>query len=239
MNKHISQLVRLQTIDLEIDRIENTIKAEQQTLDQRIGALAEKEALITELTTMIAGKDKEKRVLEDDMADKIDHVKDRQSKMMRVQTGREQTALLKEIEDAKKSVKENEERIVAIMLDSEKLIAQCEEEKNLLKGEKGLVVEEKEKVRVAIETISKEKKAKDAVRQQEAALVENRLLKKYDMLRLRRNGVAVVNILQGVCQGCFMNIPPQKFNLLLRGDDFLECPTCQRIIYHQPLDEIS
>lgn len=237
MNKHISQLVLLQAIDLEIDQIDNSIKAEQNALDLRISALAEREVLINELTTEISAREKEKRGLEDDMADKIDHVKDRQSKMMRVQTGREQTALLKEIEDAKKSVKENEEKIVAIMIEIEKMITQVEEEKNLLKGEKVLVTEEKEKVRTAIETISKEKKTKDAVRQQQAEIVENRLLRKYDTLRQRRNGLAVINVLQGVCQGCFMNLPPQKFNLLLRGDDLLECPTCQRIIYHQPQDE--
>lgn len=234
MNEHIDQLIALQGIDLEIDQIENEIKAEQNALDQRISALAGKEVLIGELQEQIVTLEKERRTLEAEVADKMAHVKDRQSKMMQVQTGREQTALLKEIEDGKKSAKESEEKIVAIMEEVEKLGLQINEEKNLLKGEKELVAEETVKVRNIIETINKGKKEKDALRQQQAQGIKVNVLRKYSTLRERRNGLAVVNVLQGVCQGCFMSIPPQKYNQLLKGDQIFDCPTCQRIIYHRP-----
>lgn len=234
MNEHIDQLIALQGIDLEIDQIENEIKAEQNALDQRISALAGKEVLIGELQEQIVSLEKERRTLEAEVADKMAHVKDRQSKMMQVQTGREQTALLKEIEDGKKSAKEIEEKIVAIMEEVEKLGLQINEEKNLLKGEKELVAEETVKVRNIIETINKGKKEKDALRQQQAQGIKVNVLRKYSTLRERRNGLAVVNVLQGVCQGCFMSIPPQKYNQLLKGDQIFDCPTCQRIIYHRP-----
>ena len=153
---------------------------------------------------------------------------------MQVQTGREQTALLKEIEDAKKNAKENEEKVLEIMAEIEKLIAQVEEEKSLLKGEKELVAEETEKVRDIIESINKGKKTKGTKRQKQIKEMQESLLRKYDTLRERRKGLAVVNVIQGVCQGCFMNIPPQQYNMLLKGDKIFECPTCQRIIYYQP-----
>ena len=105
MNELLTQLVSLQAIDLEIDQIDNAIKSEQKGLDERLAALAKRETLINELQEKISNQEKEIRTLEAEMADKMDHVRDRQSKMMQVQTGREQTALLKEIEDAKKSVK--------------------------------------------------------------------------------------------------------------------------------------
>ncbi len=237
MNEHIEQLIDLQSIDLEIDTIDNNIKAEQNALDARITALAVREENIAKLVERIAALDKQKRELEAEASDRMSHVKDRQSKMMQVQTGREQTALLKEIEDGKKSVKENEEKIVALMEETETLIANVEEEKNLLKGEKALVAEEREKVRSAIESINKSKKTKEVERQNQAQIVDQRLLRKYDTLRNRRNGLAVVNVIQGVCQGCYMAIPPQKYNMLLKGDKLLDCPSCQRIIYHQPPTE--
>ena len=59
------------------------------------------------------------------------------------------------------------------------------EEKNLLKGEKELVTEETEKVRASIETINKDKKAKEVVRKDQAAEIKKNLLKKYDILRSR------------------------------------------------------
>lgn len=238
MNELLSQLVELQATDMEIDRIDQAIKAEQNGLDERITTLAKREVLIGELQEKITSQQKETRSLEGEMADKMDYVRDRQSKMMQVQTGREQTALLKEIEDAKKSAKENEEKIVAIMLSVEQLTARMSEEKNLLKGEKELVAEETEKVRVSIEAINKGKREKDQRRGEQAARIKGSVLRKYDTLRLRRNGLAVVNVVDGVCQGCYMSIPPQLFNRLLRGDELFECPTCQRMIFYvRPTEE--
>lgn len=233
MNELIEQLVALQEIDLVIDKIDNEIKQEQDELDSRISALAEREGRIDEQETLIEELEKERRTLEDEMADKIAHVKERQSKMMQVQTSREQTALLKEIEDAKKNVKENEEKIVSIMEQVEKLTGETTEEKNILKTEKALVDEEKEKVKTVIDELSKGKKTKINKRDKQAGAVNGSMIKKYEILRQRRNGLAIVNVLDGVCQGCFMNLPPQKYNMLLRGDQVLECPSCQRLIYHQ------
>ncbi|PIE68257.1 MAG: hypothetical protein CSA21_08430 [Deltaproteobacteria bacterium] len=233
MNPHIIQLIKLQGIDLEISTIENKIKDEQNALDSKITALMRKEEHINELTSKIASLETERRGLEADAADRLTQVRESQAKMMQVQTGREQTALLKEIEDGKKSIKEFEEQTVAIMEEVEKLNAQLKEESNLLKGEKVLVEEEKEKVKSSIEKINKGRKTKDTERGKQATLVEPRLLKKYDTLRLRRKGLAVANVLQGVCQGCFMALPPQQYNTLLKGEAILNCPSCQRIIYHQ------
>jgi predicted nucleic acid-binding Zn-ribbon protein len=234
LNELLSQLVSLQVIDLEIDQIDNAIKDEQNELDDRISALAKREALINELQESITAQEKESRTLEAEMTDKMDHVRERQSKMMQVQTGREQTALLKEIEDAKKNAKENEEKIVALMESIENLTEQIGTEKNMLKGEKKLVTEETEKVRTAIAKINRGKKEKDNRRKKQAKNIKASTLKKYDTLRQRRGGVAVVNVVDGVCQGCFMALPPQRYNMLLKGDQILDCPTCQRMNYYIP-----
>lgn len=234
MNEYLDQLVALQAIDLEIDKIENAVKTEQSALDKQVSALALREAVIEELQEKISGLQKENRTLEGETADRMDRVRERQSKMMQVQTGREQAALLKEIEEAKRSVKENEEKILAIMESVEKLTTQITEEKNLLKGEKVLVAEKTERVRASIEAINKGKKDIEKKRATCAAKIKAGVLRKYDTLRQRRSGLAVINVLDGVCQGCFMAIPPQKFNLLLRGNQMFDCPTCQRLIYYVP-----
>ena len=233
MNELIEQLVALQEIDLIIDKIDGEIKQEQDALDNRISTLVDREGRISEQEALIEELERERRTLEDEMTGKIAHVKERQSKMMQVQTSREQTALLKEIEDAKRNVKENEEKIVEIMEQVEKLSGEAKAEKNLLKAERTLVDEEKEKVKTAIDELSKGKKTKISKRDKQAGEVNGSMIQKYEVLRKRRNGLAIVNVLDGVCQGCFMNLPPQKYNMLLRGDQVLECPSCQRLIYHQ------
>ncbi len=234
VNEHITKLVSLQAIDLEIDAIDNKIKEEQSALDERSVALAARETEIGELRQKIEEIEKERRILEAEMSDDLLRVKDRQSKMMQVQTAREQSALLKEIEDGKRNIKESEEKIVSMMVESEELTGRVEEQSNVLKGEKELLSEETDSVRKTIAKINKGKKTKTNNRTKESKKIDEPLLKKYDTLRRRRNGLAVVRVNDSVCQGCYMALPPQRYNMILKGDGIYECPTCQRIVYYQP-----
>jgi uncharacterized protein len=237
LNEEIVQLTLLQAIDHIIDNIDSDIHKEQDALDLKSAELADRESTIGTLTEKIEALEKERRMLEVEVSDEMVHVKDRQSKMMQVQTGREQTALLKEIEDGKKGVKEKEDKVVAILEEVEQLTADIEENKNLFKGETELLLEETEKVKKAIAAINKKKKVQEKKRKTQADKLKSPLLKKYDTLRAHRNGLGVVNVLAGVCQGCFMAIPPQQYNQLLRGDEHFDCPTCQRIMYHESVEE--
>ena len=55
------------------------------------------------------------------------------------------------------------------------------------------------------------------LREVAAARVRPDVLKKYSAIRMRR-GLAMAPVKNGTCQGCNMNIPPQVFNQLQRGD---------------------
>lgn len=237
MNDVISQLIALQKIDLQLDTIDNEIKQEQDALDQQSAMLAQREHDIDDLHEQISTLEKERRTLDLELGEELAHVKSRQSKMMQVQTGREQTALLKEIEDGKQNIKDKEEKIVAIMEEVESLTAQVTRQQELLQEETNNLAEAATKTKKNIDAISKSKQGQSSKRQKYAHEVDAKLLSKYTILRQRRHGLAVSNVLEGVCQGCFMSIPPQQFNMLLRGDRHLECPVCQRLIYHLPPDD--
>ncbi len=237
MNDVISQLISLQKIDLQLDTIDNAIKQEEDALEEQTAMLSQRESDIEDLHEQINALENERRTLDLETSEELAHVKSRQSKMMQVQTGREQTAILKEIEDGKRNIKEKEEQIVAIMEEVESLTAQITRQQELLKEETKSLAAETTKTKEAIKGIKKNKQEQDSKRQKYAGEVEERLLIKYNLLRERRKGVAVVNVIEGVCQGCFMSIPPQQFNTLLRGDRHLDCPICQRIMYYQPSED--
>ncbi len=61
--------------------------------------------------------------------------------------------------------------------------------------------------------------------------IRKELLKKYETIKGKRNGLAVVLVWKEVCGGCHMNIPPQLYIELQRSTDLLSCPNCNRIIY--------
>src|SRR4029077_9346276 len=67
--------------------------------------------------------------------------------------------------------------------------------------------------------------------------VDGDLCRKYEMIFSRRGGVAVVEVREGTCQGCRMRVPPQLYNQIKRNDQVFLCPSCQRMLHWQPLQE--
>ena len=55
---------------------------------------------------------------------------------------------------------------------------------------------------------------------------------KYESIKARSGGRAVVPVKDEACQGCFIHIPPQLYIQLKRGDEeLIMCPHCYRILY--------
>jgi predicted nucleic acid-binding Zn-ribbon protein len=220
LNEEIKQLTELQVIDLEIAMFDSEINSEKEAL--------------AELQEKIEAADAQRRELEAELSDEMARIKERQAKMMQVQTNREYQSLLKEIEDGKKTVKDKEEEIVNLMETSEANSKIMAEQEKLTGDEKKALTKESTKVKKSTAEIEKKKAKIVTKRDKMAKGVKSNALRKYDMLRTRRNGKAVVGVVNGVCQGCYMSIPPQHFNDILKGDRILNCPTCQRILFHDP-----
>jgi predicted nucleic acid-binding Zn-ribbon protein len=233
LNEEIKLLTDLQVIDLQIAALDEEINAGSKAISKLQNNLEERRDSINELTARIDEAESARRSLEASQTDELSRIKERQSKMMQVQTNREYHSLLKEIEDGKKANKDREEETIRLM-------EQVESYSKIMAEQKAQIGEDEKELAEEIKQFEKksaelnEKKA--VLAKERDSMVKNfsaNLLKKYDMLRERRNGRAVVGVINGVCQGCFMNIPPQQFNDLLRGDKMLFCPICQRILYHQ------
>jgi hypothetical protein len=120
------------------------------------------------------------------------------------------------------------------MEQNESLTIIMDEQKGLSQGDDKQLAQETKKVNGETAKLNEQKLVFAKKRETMVKKFKSSLLKKYDMLRERRNGRAVVGVVNGVCQGCFMNIPPQQFNDLLKGERMLFCPTCNRILYHLP-----
>jgi uncharacterized protein len=232
LNEEISKLIDLQGIDSELDGFDQEIKAKEQEVVAREQSIADKEAEVSRLRTLAEELAQSQRDLKAELEDAQLRIKDRQNKMMQVQTSREHQALLKEIEENKRLIKANEEKTLQIMEQVEEIEKNAVELANLCAGEKELLVEETENVKKAVSKILSRKKS---VLDRRTVLAPELLpgtLKRYDMLRLKRSGSAVVPTKNGICQGCFMTIPPQQDNEIRKGEKLNFCPTCQRILYY-------
>ena len=233
LNEEINKLRGLQEIDSEIDGFDKKIDNKRQEIAERENSITDKDSSIRRCKEKAEELEQNQRELKIELEDAQTRIKDRQNKMMQVQTSREHQALLKEIEDNKRLIKEHEDQLIQIMEQVEQFEKDAAELENLRTGEKKLLDEQIKEVEKAVKKINTRKKTVIKKRNVLAPELRPGTLKRYDLLRNKRNGSAVVQTVNGVCQGCFMTIPPQQYNEVMKGDKLNFCPTCQRILYFQ------
>ena len=68
------------------------------------------------------------------------------------------------------------------------------------------------------------------VREKFVRELDGEILSKYNLIRSRRNGIAIVEINSNTCGGCFMNLPPQLIIEIRKKNKIIQCPSCQRIL---------
>ncbi len=234
LKENIRCLMDLQSIDLQVRKLDEIIAqndAELGKREQRIEGLKKE---IEELAQRREACEKKRAELEIAIEEELARIKDRQAKMMNVQTNREYQSLLKEIEDGKESNKQREDETVLLMEEIEAINKKLGELENVSTSEEKLLDEERRNVEEQATKLSQEKEHIIKDRGDKAKLVAANILKRYELLREKRNGLAIVGVTKGVCQGCNMNIPPQLFNNLLKEQELLSCPICNRLMFHQP-----
>ncbi len=227
----LESLLNLQETDLKIRKL----LEEKAECPKRLEALQEQveeeEAGLKEMTERLTQLNKHKIELEDELELENVRLNKSQQRLSTIKTDREYQAVFKEIEDIKRANKEREEEILVTM----EQIQELEEEIKSKKKELSQLKKEMEAERKQVEKVEKELAKKISSLEKErdklAAKVKKDLLRKYDFLKDKRQGIVVATVTAGVCSGCHMNIPPQLFNELLRDEKIHVCPTCQRIIY--------
>jgi len=239
LKEEILKLIKLQAIDSEIAGFDHAIAKHQAAVASREQAIAEKQETIANFRTKIELLNQKQLETKAEHDDAGARVKDRQNKMMQVQTSREHQALLKEIEENKRLVKETEDRILQFIEQIEQLEQEVAALDNLCAGEQQLLAEEIENVDKEIKRIEVAKKTVASQREAEIAALQGPYLKRYTMLLAKRDGLAVVAVNESVCQGCYMTLPPQQVIEVRKAEKFNICPTCQRILYYREAEEAA
>ena len=234
LKENIRNLMALQSIDLQVRKLDEEMASGNAELDKRQARIEELHQNIEELSQRGEACEKRKRELEVEIEDELARIKDRQAKMMNVQTNREYQSLLKEIEDGKDTNKQREDETVLLMEEIESINKKLTELRNVCESEEKLLEEERKNVQDQAKKLAEKKNAVIKDRDDKAKQVSANILKRYELLRSKRNGLAIVGVTRGVCQGCNMNIPPQLFNNLLKEQELLSCPICNRLMFHKP-----
>jgi hypothetical protein len=147
---------------------------------------------------------------------------------------KEYVAAQREIEQTRESVQTREAevtKLVDAIQAKEKMLA---ERANELKALRASIEKDAEVAKGKMADVQSKIDALLVVRNKMATGIRPDYLKRYSTIRLRR-GMAVVTVRTGTCLGCNMNVPPQLYNTLQRGNSLETCPYCHRIVYWDEL----
>jgi uncharacterized protein len=233
----LNNLISLQTVDLEIKGLMQV----QQELPESMRGL---ESKLAEIKTITSEKEqeleeikKQHRQLETEMAMLDDGITRSRQRLMEIKDNIEYKAMLKEIA-FKEDRKDQKETEILEVLDQ---IETLSSDLTSLTQEVASRQEVLDKMRAEVEDEITEQMEKlhdlQAQRQEIQKSIPKQLLKRYDFIRGKRQGIAITEVRHGVCQACHMNLPPQKFIELQMDKELMTCPHCQRIIYFTPHDE--
>jgi predicted nucleic acid-binding Zn-ribbon protein len=175
--------------------------------------------------------EKERRRKEGHLNMEQEKIKRAEGRMFDVKTNKEYQALLSEIEGIKEANSREEEEILQVMDEIDEL------KKDLSKREKEMAITV-ERIEAEKRKIQERMAQGDAVWKQQverrevlSKQIESKLIKLYNTLKEKRQGVGVVSVKQETCQGCFVHVPPQMFIEVQKNNSLIRCPNCNRILY--------
>ena len=233
MLEQIEILASLQTVDREIKEqkdIKQELVGELQTKDKEIET---KKQEIAALTTDYSEKEKLRQEKDRVLQDEGKKAMDRRMRMNRIKNVKELQALQREIDQIKQGNGELEDQLIKIMEEIEVVRAAIKSKEEELATIQNEWQQKQEAMRAQISGIDQAVNEAATRRQSIASQVTRDLISRYELLFSRRGGTAVVEVAGGICQGCYMNIPPQLWNEIIRSEKVHLCPSCQRILYYK------
>ena len=233
MSEEIEILVSLQ----ELDRgIHDQRGAKQELLSEIQSKNKEVEECRAEVGTFRAQweeKEGERQEKERVLEEQSRQATERRLRIGRIKNIKELLALQREVDQIKESKAQLEEELIGVMEELEVRGAGLKEKEEQLQSledewqaRKNEVEDSLLEIEKAIDDVSKR-------RTERAGQLNGDLIGRYELIFSRRGGTAVVAISDGVCQGCYMNIPPQLWNEIIRSDKLNVCPSCHRILYYK------
>ena len=237
MQAQIEILASLQTVDREIK--EQTGR-KQKLLDEL--RVTEKQIQIKKdeinvLRTAYSEKEKFRAEKDRVFQDEGKKATDKRMRMNRIKNVKELQALQREIEQMRQTNGELEEELIKIMQEMDVIKAQIQTKESEMAAMQEQWQNKQNELQVEIKGIDAAVTEASTRRQSIASQVTNDLISRYELIFSRRGGTAVVEVAGGICQGCYMNLPPQLWNEIIRNEKLHLCPSCQRILYIKPKAE--
>jgi hypothetical protein len=212
-------------------RERDTVPAELTEVDN---AFREKVEAVQRLKQRLLEAEVEHRRASAELADHQEKQKKYQAQLRNVQSSREYSAVLNEMDGVEKQIRTAEDKVLALEEEMETSSADLKKREENLPRETQEHEEKMKDWRAAQRAINEELKSA----QDEIAVLESRIrpreLAEFRRLLEKKGGLAVARVVNSSCSACHVKVRPAAMQSLKSGGEIIYCDSCRRILYYDP-----
>ncbi|MEP7305341.1 MAG: C4-type zinc ribbon domain-containing protein [Acidobacteriota bacterium] len=234
MNADLEHLIALQRLDSTALDASRRLAGEadlEKAFDARLQLARDGVATAKQL---LSANQEARRAIEKEVAVHQGRLSKFKEQAMAVKTNQEYAAVQKEITYAQSEIKTLEEKVLERMLEADELTAQAKRADAELAREQKAVDADRKQLLTAHADLTSLLEGLVSQRAVIVAALDQRVLRIFQGVAQRRNGVAVAEARDGICTICHVRLRPQVFNNVLRSTEIVQCDSCQRILYAMP-----
>jgi len=231
MHVDLERVIALQRLDSaahDAQRRLADVPERAKALDARLDTARQR---LADAKERLAHNQTARRAIEKDVAVHQARLSKFRDQAMAVKTNQEYHAVQKEIGFAQAEIKSLEDKVLERMIEADELSttlkraeADLASEQKAVDADRKAMAAETAELKALVERIAAERAGI-------VAAIDPNVLKIFELVSKRRNGVAVAEARDGICSICHVRLRPQVFNTIRRNDAITQCDSCQRILY--------
>ena len=234
MKDQLRLLRKLQVIDSRLLELRKSIEALPERLRPARQDLAKLEGMLEQERAQLAETETWRAEQQELLRREEEAVKQAKGKLQQSRNSKDFAAASREVDNKRRMIAEREDEMTKVTEAMEQSRTRLEVREQDVASLREHVEKEAAEVNAKVATLTAELDQDAGGRKEIADQVPPSLLKRYELIQGRR-GIAVVPVVDGICKGCFMALPPQLNNILARFNSLESCPSCQRLLYRAEL----
>ena len=231
MQQTLSCLIKLQQVDSQIHEIEKVRDVYPARVREVNKKIEQQKLLVEQQKSLLDEIREEYKVKHQLLVADQEKLRKWEHRLMESKNHREAAPLAREI-DAQKRLNEEAAEEVKLLKEKEThLKDELDVFNKTLKSLRSEYTRENKVSQAKIGEFDEELQSLTSSREEFTQQLRSSILRKYETIKRRREGLAIVPVRTGCCTGCNMMLRPQLYNIVQKVQSLETCPGCQRILY--------
>ncbi len=227
----IKKLIDLQKIDGEIYNLRKDLQEKPEIIRAITEEFENNKKKLKELDDQLKTILLKRKERELELKTKEEGILKANGQLSLLKTNKEYSTKLQEIEGLKADKSLVEEQILVSYDESDKAMAEIEQEKKKVAEFEKTFAIKKKTIDDEIRNLDERVKSLENERKELLPGIDKNYLSRYEKILDHKDGLAITAIHGSNCGGCFMNVTTQMLNNIRLNEGLVFCEMCTRILY--------